>query len=170
MWASVCTLKLSLGTILGLCINLCTNVVRSSSNSNLSNNTNHCIVLVNTDYIIKIFTVCFGKALSQWHEQKLTGVSKLGVRVQVHTLKPDWTCGCQKRDIRRLQIGLQNTTLLGKVLWTVETKVALFGKNVLLLFTVYRKGTTYQHENIIPEGKYGEGSIMIWCIAASGQN
>lgn len=54
------------------------------------------------------------------------------------------------------------------VLWTDETKVELFGKNTQH-YVWRKKGTAYQHENIIPTVYYGGGSIMIWgCFAASG--
>ncbi|KAG2456550.1 TCB1 transposase, partial [Polypterus senegalus] len=54
------------------------------------------------------------------------------------------------------------------VLWSDETKTELFGRNKQN-FTWRKKGTAYQHQNIIPTVKYGGGNIMIWAsFAASG--
>jgi hypothetical protein len=54
------------------------------------------------------------------------------------------------------------------ILWTDETTVELFGRNTQ--YYVWRKkGTTYQHQNLIPTIKYGGGSIKVWgCFAAPG--
>ncbi|MBN3292713.1 TCB1 transposase, partial [Polypterus senegalus] len=54
------------------------------------------------------------------------------------------------------------------VLWSDETKIELFGRNKQN-FIWRKKGTAYQHQNIIPTVKYVEGNIRIWaCFAASG--
>jgi hypothetical protein len=54
------------------------------------------------------------------------------------------------------------------ILWTDETKVVLFGRNTQQ-YVWRKKGTAHQHQNLIPNVKYGGGSIMVWgCFAASG--
>ncbi|KAK3528556.1 hypothetical protein QTP70_002805 [Hemibagrus guttatus] len=54
------------------------------------------------------------------------------------------------------------------VLWTDETKIKLFEKN-LQRFVWCKKKKVYQHENTIPTVKYGGGNIMVWgFFAASG--
>ncbi len=56
----------------------------------------------------------------------------------------------------------------GKILWTDETKVELFGRCVS--HYIWRKSNTaFQKKNIIPTVKYVGGSVMVWgCFAASG--
>ncbi|KAK3524862.1 hypothetical protein QTP86_010091 [Hemibagrus guttatus] len=54
------------------------------------------------------------------------------------------------------------------VLWTDETEIELFGRN-MLSSVWHKKKTAHQHENTIPPVKYGGVSIMVWgCFAASG--
>ena len=55
-----------------------------------------------------------------------------------------------------------------KVLWSDETKIELFGKNMST--HVWReKGKEYKPSNTIPTVKFGGGSVMIWgCFNASG--
>ncbi len=56
----------------------------------------------------------------------------------------------------------------GKILWTDETKVELFGRYVS--HYIWRKSNTaFQKKNIIPTVKYGGGIVTVWgCFAASG--
>ena len=56
----------------------------------------------------------------------------------------------------------------GKVLWSDETKVELYGHNDLK--TVWRKKSeAYHPKNTIPTGKHGEGNLMLWgCLSSSG--
>uniref|UniRef100_A0A8C6Q7I4 Transposase n=1 Tax=Nothobranchius furzeri TaxID=105023 RepID=A0A8C6Q7I4_NOTFU len=53
-------------------------------------------------------------------------------------------------------------------LWTDETKVKLFGRQIYR-YIWRRSNTTFQTKNIKPTVKYGGGSVMVWgCFAASG--
>ncbi|KAK3513701.1 hypothetical protein QTP70_028906 [Hemibagrus guttatus] len=53
-------------------------------------------------------------------------------------------------------------------LWTVETKMELFGRSVSH-YVWPKSNTAFQKKNIIATVKYGGGSVMVWgCFAASG--
>ncbi|MBN3290480.1 TCB1 transposase, partial [Polypterus senegalus] len=53
-------------------------------------------------------------------------------------------------------------------LWTDETKVELFGRQ-MSRYIWRKRNTAFQKKNIIPTVKYGGGSVMVWgCFAASG--
>ncbi len=54
------------------------------------------------------------------------------------------------------------------ILWTDETKVELFWRCVSY-YIWHKTNTGFQKKNIIPTGKHGGGSVMVWgCFAASG--
>jgi hypothetical protein len=44
------------------------------------------------------------------------------------------------------------------ILWTDKTTVELFGRNTQHHYVWRKKGTAYQHQNLIPTVKYGGGS------------
>ncbi|KAG2456962.1 TCB1 transposase, partial [Polypterus senegalus] len=53
-------------------------------------------------------------------------------------------------------------------LWTDETKVKLFGRQ-MSRYIWRKRNTAFQKKNIIPTVKYGGGSVMVWgCFATSG--
>uniref|UniRef100_A0A803JTX2 Transposase Tc1-like domain-containing protein n=1 Tax=Xenopus tropicalis TaxID=8364 RepID=A0A803JTX2_XENTR len=55
-----------------------------------------------------------------------------------------------------------------KVLWTDETKMELFRHNKKR-FAWRKKNTAFQVKHLLPTGKFGGGSIMLWgCVASSG--
>ena len=55
-----------------------------------------------------------------------------------------------------------------KILWSVETKIELFGLNAK--HYIWRKWSTPHHPiNNIPSVKHGGGSIVLWgCFSAAG--